>query len=58
VTDELCADDLQSHWAPEIGIDGFVGYSHAAMPELEPLSVFVSKNLVMLKTELGRSIRS
>ena len=39
------------------GIDGFIGYSHAAMPELQRLSVLVSQNLVMLKTKLGRNIR-
>ena len=34
VPDELRTNNLQSHWAPEVGIDRFVGYSHAAMPEL------------------------
>ena len=53
VTEELCTNDLQSHRAPEVGIDGFVGYSHAAMPELQGLSVLISQNLVMLKTKLG-----
>src|ERR1700751_3108951 len=57
VTDELRANDLQSHRATEVGIDGLVGYPHASMPQLKRLSVLVSKNLVMLKTKLRRAIR-
>jgi hypothetical protein len=53
VTDELRTNDLESHWAPKVGIDGFIGYSHAAMTQFQGFSVFVSKNLVMLKAELG-----
>src|ERR1700741_2478839 len=34
VTDELRANDLQSHRATEVGIDGLVGYPHASMPQL------------------------
>jgi hypothetical protein len=41
-----------------MGMDGFVGYSHAAMPKLQRLSVLIPENLVMLKTELGRGIRN
>jgi hypothetical protein len=40
-----------------MGINGLISYSHAAMPELEPPSVFTSKNLVMFKPKFGRSIR-
>src|ERR1700751_3630123 len=28
VADEFCANDLQSHWASEMGINGLIGYSH------------------------------
>ena len=58
VTEELCTNDLQSHRAPEVGIDGFVGYAHAAMPKFERLSVLISKNLIMLKTKLRRASRN
>jgi hypothetical protein len=58
VTEELCTNDLQSHRAPEVGIDGFIGYSHASMPQFQGLSVLISRNLVMLKAELGRGIRN
>ena len=27
VTEELCINDLEGHRTPEVGIDGFVGYS-------------------------------
>src|ERR1700747_508609 len=54
VANELRIDNLQSDWAPEVGIDGFVGYSHAAMAKLQRLSVLISKNLVVFKAELGR----
>src|ERR1700746_2536326 len=57
VTDELRTNDLQSHRATEVGIHGLVGYPHASMPQLQGLSVLVSKNLVMLKTKLRRAIR-
>jgi len=55
VTDELCTNDLESHRAPEVGIHGFVGDSHAAASELHRLSVFVFEDLVVLKTELRRN---
>src|ERR1700746_3079327 len=58
VPDELCANDLESHRAPEVGVNGFVGYSHTAMPELKRFSVLVSENLVVLEAELGRGIRN
>ena len=38
VTDELCADDLQSHREPEVGIDGFVGYSMPPRPNSSSLA--------------------
>ncbi len=57
VTDELCRDDLESHRAPEVGINGFVGYSHATTTELLRCSIFVFENLVVLKTELRRNGR-
>jgi len=57
VTEELPIDDLESHRAPEVGINRFIGNSHAAMPELEWPSVLVSKNVVMLETKFGRGIR-
>jgi hypothetical protein len=56
VTDELRADDFESHWAPEVGIDRLVGDSHAAMPELQRLSVLTVKDVVMLETKLRRGI--
>jgi hypothetical protein len=58
VPDELCTNDLESHRAPEVGINGFVGYSHAAASELQRLFVLISKNLVVIKTKLGRGIRN
>src|SRR5215469_7381830 len=58
VTDELRTNDLQGHRGPEVGIDRLIGYSHAAMPELQRLSVLISENLVMLKTEFGRGVRN
>jgi hypothetical protein len=51
-------NDLESHGAPEVGIDRLVGYSHAAMPEFQRLSVLIPEDLVMLETELGRGIRN
>jgi hypothetical protein len=50
-------NDLESHGAPEVGIDGFVGYSHAAMTQFQGLSFLISENRVMRETELGRGIR-
>src|ERR1700756_2717284 len=58
VTEQLRTNDLQSHRAPEVGIDGLIGYSHAAMPQFKRFSVLVSKDLVMLKTKLGTAIRN
>jgi hypothetical protein len=52
IIDELCANDLESHRAPEMGINGFVGYSHATASELHRFSIFASKKLVVLKMEL------
>jgi hypothetical protein len=57
VTEELCIDNLQGHRAAEVRVDGFVGYSHAAMPEFQRLAVLISQNLVMLKAEFRRDIR-
>src|SRR5258707_9812426 len=57
VTDELCTNDLESHRAPEVGINGFVGYSHATASELHRCSVLISKNLVVIKTKLRRNLR-
>jgi hypothetical protein len=57
ITDELCANDLESHGASELGINGFVGYSHATAPELHRCSIFIFENLVVLKTELRRKGR-
>jgi hypothetical protein len=56
VTDELRTNDLQSNRAPEVSIDRLIGYSHAAMPELQRFSVLISENLVMLETKLTRGI--
>src|SRR5215469_8340197 len=56
VTDKLRTNDLQSNRAPEVSIDRLIGYSHAAMPELQRLSVRISENLVMLETKLTRGI--
>jgi hypothetical protein len=58
ITDELRSNDLESHRTAEMGIDRLVGYSHAAMAELQRLSVLISQNLVMLETKLGRGIRN
>jgi hypothetical protein len=55
-TDEMHADQLQGDWASKVGIDGLVGYSHTAAPKLQRRSVFISKNLVMLKTELRTAV--
>src|ERR1700756_3835703 len=41
-----------------VGIDGFVGYAHATMSELERLSILISQNPVMSEMELGRDIRN
>src|SRR5260221_13858025 len=57
VPDELCTNDLQSHRAPEEGINGFVRYSHATASELHRCSIFVFENLIVLKTELRRNGR-
>jgi hypothetical protein len=57
VPDELRTNDLESNWAPEVSIDGFVGDSHATASELHGCSIFVFENLIVLKTELRRSIR-
>jgi hypothetical protein len=57
VPDELCTNDLESHRAPQVGIDRLVGYSHTAVSEFHRCAIFVFENLVVLKTELRRNLR-
>ena len=57
VTDELSTNDLESHRAPQVGINGFVGYSHSTVAELHRRSIFVFENLIVIKTKLGRILR-
>jgi hypothetical protein len=57
VPEELCTNDLERHRGPEVGINGFVGNSHATASELHRGSIFVFEDRVVLKTELGRNVR-
>jgi hypothetical protein len=41
-----------------VGINGFVGNSHAAAAELHRRSIFVFENRVVLKTELRRRVQN